>query len=152
MPDNDILKQLRCPHCNDRRIVGPEEMIEALRAVGKLRREAKPDWGMLLALFENEVATMRCKGCTMTGLILEAARDDFDFQDSKSCEVCGQMIPAERLEIFPDVTRCAACQDKPTANADDYCSHCGGIVQVRTHGGAGVSRYVAVCSDCGLRQ
>ncbi|MDG2383633.1 MAG: hypothetical protein P8N76_18315 [Pirellulaceae bacterium] len=152
MATNDILRQLRCPICNQRKLCGPEEMLQILRDAGMLRREAKPDWPIMLELFSHHCQNLRCRDCGHNELLLEEARDDFDFDDSRACEVCRKLIPPERIEIFPNAQRCATCQDKPSTQADDFCSRCGGLVSVRTQGGAGVSRYVAVCADCGLRQ
>lgn len=152
MAANELLRQLRCIHCNDRRICGPEDMLDELRRMGKLRREAKPDIQIILELIEHEAASLRCRACSQYGMIVEDPSDDFDFPDGRSCEVCRQLIPTERLEVFPDATRCAQCQDKPTPQGDDYCVRCGGRVEVRSHQGAGVARYVAICSECGQRQ
>ena len=152
MTANDIIRQLRCPMCEHRKLCGPEEMLQLLRDAGMLRREAKPDWAIILELFSHQSGNLRCRECGHDQLLLEEARDDFEFNDARACEVCRQLIPAERLEIFPEVRRCAACQDKPSVSADDFCARCGGIVTVRTSGGAGVSRYVSVCTDCGQRQ
>ena len=35
------------------------------------------------------------------------------------CEICGKIIPAERLEILPDTTTCVKCSVTEPYNASD---------------------------------
>lgn len=129
-------------------------MLQRLRDVGMLRRQAEPDWPMIIELVSNQADTLKCGNCGHTGLILEEARDDFDdaFVGTRLCEVCKQPIPPERLEVFPDSTRCAACQNKSTAEDADYCPQCGTPMTIQTSKGQGIARYVYRCPDCGYRE
>jgi RNA polymerase-binding transcription factor DksA len=75
-----------------------------------------------------------------------------DFNAVCPCAACGKMIPAERLELFPDTTLCTACQstvDRGAApDTEEYCPRCGARMQVRAARSAGVARYALVCPQC----
>lgn len=40
-------------------------------------------------------------------------------QNKVKCEVCGKVIPVERLEILPETTRCVACSQITPYSADE---------------------------------
>ena len=146
---SERLRQLECGGCGWRKVFGPEEMAERLRTVGKLRREAKPEWQMVFELFRLEAQNISCSSCGQQEMKVGPVSDDFDdWGQAKKCEVCKANIPPERLEIFPESTRCAKCQDAPSTERD-FCDFCGGVMQISTSRGPGISRYRAVCSDCG---
>lgn len=150
---SERLKQVRCDSCADRRIIGPEEMLDRLRAAGKLRRDATPDAELVEELFRQHLKSQTCSNCTTGSLSLskwDTAPDDWD--DSIRCEICKTTIPPERLEIFPNIKRCAACNDKPAdPDIPEYCDACGGLMMMRQRGGSGLAGYVMSCSDCGRK-
>jgi predicted RNA-binding Zn-ribbon protein involved in translation (DUF1610 family) len=151
---NERLRRVRCNACSWQRVWGPEEMQQQLRAQGQLRRAPKPEPDLVLALLERALPNLPCPDCGDQKLSWSTQLEDFDdWGDVKRCELCKQVIPAERLEIFPKSTRCAACQDQPTpaTHESDYCPRCGGLLQLRRHSGSGLSRYIVACSDCGFR-
>ena len=144
------LKTVSCDSCGDRSIVGSAEMAKQLRAWGKFRREAEADREFIVELFLNEITSRSCEKCGASPLsINDFAFDEDDWGDPVLCEVCKLEIPAERLEIFPNEKRCAKCKDKPDADEPEFCASCGGLMVLRQRGGAGISRYQMVCSDCG---
>ena len=146
------LKSIRCAACGDHRILGPEEMANRLRADGKLRREAKPDSELVLELFQKELAQESCGACGATSLVIsDYEMDEDDWGDPILCEICKCQIPPERLEIFPNEKRCAGCKEKPGLGDDqpEFCEACGGLMEMRQRGGAGIAAYVMACSDCG---
>ena len=144
------LRRLRCPSCDSQKVIGPPEMLAQLRALGMLRRDAKPDPSVILELYSNHVQQIRCPECRKNGVLLELFSDEDDWDDAVYCEVCKEPIPRERLELFPNETVCAPCKSKPIpANEDDFCSYCGGILKASASRGAGISRYRLVCTDCG---
>lgn len=146
----DFLREIQCRHCPWRRVWGPDEMIEQLRYLGSMRRNAKPDPDFLIQLFEGKLREITCPDCGSLGLVSREFKHEDDWGDARSCEICRQSIPAERLEIFPDITRCAGCQEKPAARSeDDFCPKCGGLTRVQSSSGGGVSRYRTRCTDCG---
>src|SRR5262249_38658215 len=77
-----------------------------------------------------------------------------DFPAVRGCESCGQPIPPERLEVFPDAELCVACQPRVDAQGaqqtDGDGDRCGWPVGGRPSRGRGVSRKVMACSnpDC----
>lgn len=153
MASFNLLRQLRCPRCQRTSICGPEEMLQHLRDVGMLRRQAEPDWPVIIELVSHQVDALKCSECGHTGLVLEEARDDFDDEptDSRLCEVCRKPIPPERLEVFPHAVRCAACQNLPSVEDADYCPRCGAPMTIQSTQGQGIARYVHRCPDCGYR-
>lgn len=81
-----------------------------------------------------------------------APDDDVElWGDPNPCEVCGKMIPAERLAVFPDSKVCAACQGKldrgESVGNVEYCPRCGSPMTLRPTRGAGIMRYQMVCSQ-----
>jgi predicted RNA-binding Zn-ribbon protein involved in translation (DUF1610 family) len=151
----EVLRRVRCPTCNWQAVWGPEEMLQALRQRGAMRREKEPDLELLVHLTERAARQLTCVDCRHVGLQLTPWTPDFDFEPpQRVCEACGKPIPVERLELFPQATRCAACQDRPAPASDetDYCPRCGGLVVLRLDRGSRAARYRATCSDCGWKQ
>jgi hypothetical protein len=151
---NEYLRQVRCQRCPWNAVWGPEELLAALRQLGMLRRDGQPAPQLILQLAEANAGRLHCQTCQQPGLQLAPWTDDFDDdQTVRACEVCGQPISPERLEVFPKATRCAACQDKPIARDEEsFCPRCGSLWQVTLAGGTGVTRYRMVCPDCGFRR
>jgi hypothetical protein len=93
------------------------------------------------------------------GLTATPVEDEFDDEAwgavVRRCTSCKQVIPAERVELFPDVTLCVQCQrvDEAggTADTPDYCPRCGAIMTTQMHTGSGITRYRMTCSGCGGR-
>lgn len=141
--------QLRCPACGDTSVCGPVELLARIRAAGMLRKEAEPPWETVVALLPSAMQRMTCGGCGSSGLEgSEVDEDDFDeWGQGRLCTACRAPIPAERLEVFPDATRCVQCQDLPEEEAAEYCPRCGTVMQLRT-ASRGVTRYQLVCPEC----
>jgi hypothetical protein len=151
----EVLRRVHCPTCDWHAIWGPEAMLQVLRQRGALRREKEPDTALVLQLIEQAASQLSCTACQQTGLQLEPWTADFDDGPlHRPCEICGKWIPDERIEVFPQATRCATCQDKPDDawSEDDFCPRCGGHVQARLVGGAAVARYRMACRECGWKQ
>ena len=120
-----------------------------------LRREKNPETALLRELLTTAAEQIRCSKCSCAGLVVG---DDWEeeWTDETQCSACHAVIPAARLEVFPDTQLCAACQAKKETGASiagdaEYCAHCGGLMELRKRGGAGLARYSMVCSDCGAR-
>ncbi len=132
--------------------MGLSEKLARLRSLGKLKRAKNPDPDLVRELFLASLPQLPCEGCGKTALGLHAAIDEDDpelWGEARRCESCGEPIPAERLEIFPDAVRCAACQDKPAApGEDDFCPRCGNRMQVALSS-RGLSQYRLRCPSCG---
>lgn len=120
-----------------------------------LRREAEPEPAFVEALAAETTHRMVCESCGETGLVRTEAFDDFDVLEAKDCVACGVRIPPERLELFPDSIRCAACtaaleNGQAVGNDREFCSRCGDVLRMRTREQA-VTRYQMYCPSCGAR-
>jgi len=123
-----------------------------LRASGRLRShsEATPDELRELALVL--APQQSCPHCAAVGLTARPADDDeADWPAARRCEECGSLIPAERLEVFPNASLCAACQageerGEQTATGE-FCAKCGSPLVVKLSRGAGIQRYKLACSN-----
>ena len=150
MSNSDELLLLRCPECDWSELCDLPGMTAWLRAHGMLRRSAEPESAVVRELFLRKREMFECPECDTTLLIEQPQQADWP--QARSCETCHQPIPAARAAAPPAATRCAACQEKvdrgePTGEAE-YCAHCGGIMVMR-QAGAGLTRYVMRCGDCG---
>ncbi|MCA9120539.1 MAG: TraR/DksA C4-type zinc finger protein [Planctomycetaceae bacterium] len=154
MNGDQIQMELKCPYCSTTEQCGYSQMLKRLQSVGVLRRSKDPEPTLVQELFESTAARLTCLKCERVGMIVrEAARDDWDeWNQVVTCGGCRETIPRERLEIFPGIKLCAACQQKEEAGANDeseYCPRCGEIMTVRLK--SGTSRYFMSCPSCGSR-
>ncbi len=147
-------KRIFCESCGAGQVCGPLEAADLLRSRGMLRRESEPDDAMVAHLLENSLPQLRCPSCDGQGLVedktFQPHQDGWDDwgEVKKACEICKQDIPPERLEIFPDETRCAACKDAPEPTDEaDYCTRCGSILTIRS-ASQGLTKYKSYCPSC----
>src|SRR5688500_8196341 len=145
----------QCDVCGYRGTADSETILARLQQAGLLKRAAKEerrDVAYLRAVAESAAARLACPACGVAGLHLNAEEPNDPFDAGRPCAACGQRIPAERIELFPETTLCVACQSKVDAgaapNTQEYCPRCGTPLQVRLRQGAGVSRYDLVCPQC----
>lgn len=122
-----------------------------------LRREADPDSELVGALAAEAVAQMTCQHCDATSLTFQDDPfADEAWPEAKACVACGEPIAPERLELFPQMERCAACQSsaergEPIGNDREFCARCGDVLKMRVrHGRA--AEYEFYCPGCGARQ
>ncbi len=142
---------LTCPECDWSQLCDIAAMRQWLTRAGMLRRATDPDASLVVELFRTAHGKLLCQQCN-AAVYIEEAIDKDNWSDERDCEGCGRPIPAARLEAIPTATLCAACQGKvdrgePIGEAE-YCERCGGIMVLRKTG-AGVTRYVLRCGDCG---
>ena len=132
-------------------------MVQRLRHVGMLLREAEPDEPIVDALAGEVVSQFSCCKCEQTGL--EFCEDPFGddaWPEAKACVACGEIIPSERIELFPAVERCATCQSaaesgNPVGNDREFCPRCGDVMKMRMRHGR-VAKYEMHCAGCGAVQ
>ena len=140
-----------CSSCGQDEVTPREEAALRLQSIGRLKRGVRVETDLLLELARISAKELTCSVCGAAGLEL---RDGLPTQDDfgRRCEVCGQSIDPERLEIFPDSTRCTACQKGDergahSASVAEYCSSCGSqLVLVKST--KGVTRYQMSCPQC----
>jgi len=133
---NADLSRLRCPGCGRVMVVGHAERLAALQQIGMLKKAKNPEPDLVAELFQTSIERIPCLGCGASGLLpaWPGERDDGEWPQARACEVCKKPIGAERLEVFPTATRCAACQNREArgeAEEVDYCPKCGSIREMR---------------------
>ena len=154
MNSNECRTELTCPTCAAVESCGYAQMLTRLQEVGVMRRSKDPEPAIVRELFESTAERFACASCQHIGLSVRTGPvDDWsDAHEAVACKDCRQIIPRERLEIFPGTKLCAACQQRDDAGANDepeYCPRCGNIMSVRLK--SGTSRYVLSCPQCGSR-
>jgi DNA-directed RNA polymerase subunit M/transcription elongation factor TFIIS len=148
--------KLRCPTCHHAAPASAEALLARLQQSGLLKRasrEERKDLAYLVALAQTVADQWPCPACDGIGLTVDdAAGGGVDFAGGQPCAACGKMIPAERMELFPNTTLCTACQSivdaGGTPDTQEYCPRCGSLMQIRAAGGSGVARYALVCPEC----
>ncbi len=141
---------LSCRTCGFSEACGLDGAQRRLLSVGMLRRNREPTPEEVRELLLAVAPRLPCPGCGASGLLVELD-DDVDWPQSAACEGCGEAIPPERLEVFPETTLCVACQSKTDQGQRIgeviYCPKCGSPMIERTSGGAGLTRYELACSN-----
>lgn len=136
---------IRCQQCGRRIGASIPELIAKLRELGFLRREGEPSPELAVELAQSAIADGRwgsCPDCGRSRFGAAAADEAYDeandpalWGDARHCQGCGAVIPAERLEVFPNSTHCARCQQQcdrqPAAGEVEYCPRCGSIMQLK---------------------
>src|SRR4051794_10663159 len=134
-----MILALRCRHCGRRDEFTLPQLLARLRELGFLRRHAEPSDELTIELAQSAIDDGRwgrCDSCGQSGLGLASSSDEADdptiWGDARHCERCGAIIPAERLEVFPDSKNCPRCQKQmetgPGPSDHEYCPHCGSIM------------------------
>ena len=146
---------LECPHCGKVEYCDALRIIERLREIKMLRRNAEPDQATVAELVRQAADRFACVGCGSLGLrpCDEDPHEAAAWGDPVYCEVCQAVISSERLEVFPDSRLCTKCQsldeNGQTTDVPDYCSRCGDILQLKRRTGAGLAGYRSFCPTCG---
>lgn len=152
----EFIYRLHCGDCSFGELCDPKEMLARLRMLGMMRRAEEPKAEIVAELFVTAAQRLSCPECGRQGLAATPAEeDDGDWGQARACKRCGEPIPAERVELFPDVEHCATCQGKSDVgdhqDEREFCPHCGGVMQMQQSRGSGLARYAMVCSGCGRR-
>lgn len=148
-----------CPECSWSELCGPEGMSRRLFAARKLKRNSELSPAMLAELFRASAGQLACPECGRRGLTLRTRSDlDDRWPGGRPCTACAKLIPEERLELFPNATLCAGCQEKidrgePVGDTE-FCPRCGWPMRLRSARSDGLARYEMVCTKsppCRLR-
>ncbi len=125
-----------------------------LSAAGRLKSKSeatREELRELALALAPQIACDACGELRLTALLVED--DPADWPEARRCEECGQLIPSERLEVFPQTTLCTACQGRDERGEQsgevEYCPACGSPMVLRLSRGAGIRRYAMECSGCG---
>jgi predicted RNA-binding Zn-ribbon protein involved in translation (DUF1610 family) len=146
--------ELSCPQCSWSNGCGPTAMLDWLRGVKMVRRDAAPEEDLLGELFRSAAAKFTCPKCGRVGLVARDAppENDEEWGMARACQACRRPIARGRLEAFPDATLCVECQGKVERGEDsgpaEYCPRCGNIMRLKQTRSSGVTRYVLACSQC----
>ena len=148
--------ELTCMECDAREVLGMNEIPQRLAKLQMLRRADKPDDRLWMELLHHAAPRLACRECGAIGIDVRpyhSSRQD-EWEADRQCAVCQAAIASERVELFPDVTLCVACQSaEETGNNEmesEYCPRCGAVLEVRTSS-TGISRYVLRCPACRWR-
>ena len=145
---------LKCQRCGWRTCCGQKEIERRLRVLGLLRRAAHPPEELISELLAANLSQLKCDACGLVGLFLgpdEETEPRDDWQQAVVCQICNRPIPPERLEVFPDATRCVDCQDASDRGLEaaepEFCPKCGALLELRVSRGSGVTRYKQFCTN-----
>jgi predicted RNA-binding Zn-ribbon protein involved in translation (DUF1610 family) len=129
-------------------------MVELLRAQRLVKSTSDIETDMLVELFRSSAGKFRCAECGHVGLLATAAADldDEAWGEARKCESCGAVIPAERLEVFPETRLCVDCQQRDEsgeiAGEAEYCPRCGAVMMLERSRVIGITRYLMICPAC----
>lgn len=145
-----------CPTCHQTEHTGLDTLLARLQAAGLLKRasrEERQDVAYLVALGTSVADRWSCPACGAAGVsVSQDDERDGDFDGGRPCAACGELIPAERLELFPETTLCTACQSTVerggAPDTQEYCPRCGVPMQIQAARGAGITRYALLCPQC----
>lgn len=148
---------IRCRLCGRREDVSDAQLAEKLRELGFLRRQAEPSVELSHELAQTAIEAGRwgaCPQCGNIGFGATPAVDEADdaelWGDARLCETCRAVIPQERLEVFPNSTKCARCQrqSEGAESAErEFCPRCGNVLQLKAATTPGAT-YRLHCSVC----
>ena len=146
---------LACRQCSWTTLCSDLDIVAWLQRHGRLRRAEQPEADLTQEMFRVTADRFACPACGAVGLAVGDPDEADEWESGRACDVCRQVIPPERLEVFPDTRVCAQCKDAEetgqSTEEPEYCPRCGAIMQLRSARGSGISRYQLVCPECGKR-
>lgn len=102
MPADQLRLDLRCPACRWAQECGEADVAQWLRSQQMLKRNPHASREELRELLLAVAPRLKCPQCGATGLVASPSPEDSaEWPGSAKCEICGQSIPPERLEVFP---------------------------------------------------
>lgn len=163
----------QCPHCRQCRTWTKADRLMWLQRSGFLRKQKDPGEEVVAEMFRLKLQLLPCLNCQKPG-VREASQsqnvenDDEQWDTSPStssasageryCADCREQIDPDRIELFPEVTRCVICQLKfetgqssgsgASAEACDLCPRCGDFLQTLRNRSSRVA-YRVQCRSCG---
>ncbi len=146
--------ELRCAGCRFATMYDRAGVAKWLSAAGRLRSQSEASAAELRELALALAPQIACTECGELRLTAVLVTDDpADWPTARRCQECGQLIPPERLEVFPDTILCTKCQSRDERGnlpgPQEYCPSCGSPMVLRLSRGAGIRRYLMECTGCG---
>lgn len=132
-------------------MLDPGRAASWLLAAGRLRTQSEATRDELRELVVALAPQIACSACGQLRLTASIIADDpADWPAARRCDDCGELIPPERLEVFPDARLCMKCQRRDdrgfSPDAIEYCPTCGSPLTLGPSRGAGIRRYVMQCT------
>lgn len=148
-----LSRLLHCKSCGWQTCCEQGQIEQRLRTLGLLRRAPHPPEELVSELLAVNLSRLKCDAYGFAGLLLGPAVDNEaqeDWQQATLCQICNEPIPPDRLEIFPDASRCVACQDAEDRSEEvaepEFCPKCGALLELRVGRGGGITRYKQFCT------
>lgn len=148
--------EMHCPRCGWSEALGLTRAVFWLRKAKLMGAKSESTEDEIRELLPVAAERLTCPECGELPLVVRQPLDDgADWPQAARCEVCGQPIPQERLEIMPHTKTCVTCQQRDESGNDpaeaDYCSQCGSPLRMKARGGSGLAGYIMHCEQCGYR-
>jgi len=163
----------QCPHCRQCRTWTKADRLMWLQRSGFLRKQKDPGDDVVTEMFRLKLQQLPCLNCQTPGVrevsqSLQVENDDEQWDTGSStssvagggrfCAECREQIDPDRVELFPEATRCVACQSKFESgqvsgsdagfDAGDLCPRCGDFLQTLRNRSSRVA-YRVQCRNCG---
>lgn len=163
----------QCPHCHQSRPWTKADRLVWLQQSGFLRKHKDPADDIVSEMFRLKLQELPCPNCQKTGVRVvtqvQAVEEDDEQWDTAAtavasdelvrfCIDCREQIDPDRVELFPETTRCVACQRKfesgeasgrsESFSADDLCPRCGDFLQTHRNRSSRTA-YRVQCGSCG---
>jgi ribosomal protein S27AE len=163
----------QCPHCHQSRPWTKADRLVWLQQAGFLRKHKDPADEIVSEMFRLKLAELPCPNCQKSGVRVvaqvQAVEEDDDQWDTgaaateaseltRYCLDCREQIDPDRLDLFPETTRCVECQrkfengesasGKESFSADDLCPRCGDFLQTHRNRSSRTA-YRVQCGSCG---
>lgn len=163
----------QCPHCHHTRPWTTADRLIWLQRSGFLRKHKDPADEIVAEMFRLKLSELPCPACQQPGgrivTQVQAVEDDDEQWDTlgssdesstevRYCTDCREQIDPDRVELFPETTRCVACQRKfengeggrnhGSVEAEDLCPRCGDFLQTQRNRSSRIA-YRVQCGNCG---
>lgn len=163
----------QCPHCRQTRPWTKADRLAWLQQSGFLRKHKDPADDIVSEMFRLKLSELPCPACQKSGVrivvqVQKIEDDDSEWDTSvgststnvsaRFCADCREQIDPDRVELFPETTRCVRCQQKFESGAqggasssfseDDLCPRCGDFLQTHRNRSSRTA-YRVQCAGCG---
>lgn len=132
--DSAEYRKIVCKDCGFETFLDENGLCDWLVRHGILKPNHQADDELVYELFHASLSRFSCPECGSSRLNVSVVTDDFSDLEPRRCKGCRRVIPAERVEIFPDAEYCAVCMEKiendePLPIQAEYCPICGKMME-----------------------